>query len=81
MSVVIPDEILDAARMTPGELLLELAALLYAREKLTMGQAFRLAGVDRLRFQHFLASRGIHLHYDVSDLASDLAALDQVIPE
>lgn len=43
MSLVIPDEILHATHMTDTELLQEIAILLFQKEKLTLGQASRLA--------------------------------------
>lgn len=75
MSVTIPDEILQTARMSEEELRQELAVLLFQKERLTVGQASRLAGMDRLRFQHLLASRGIPMHYDVEDFEQDLTTL------
>ena len=75
MSVTIPDEILQTARMTEEELCQEVAVLLFQKERLTAGQASRLAGMDRLRFQHLLASRGIPLHYDLEEFEQDLVTL------
>ncbi len=75
MSVIIPDEILAAARMTEGELRQELAVLLFQREKLTLGQAGRLAGLSRLQMQHLLASRQVPLHYDLPEFEEDLQTL------
>ena len=75
MSVTIPDNVLQAARMSEAELRQELAALLYAQERLTLGQAARLAEMDQLRFQHLLASRGIPPHYDVVEFEEDLQTL------
>ena len=75
MSVTIPDDILDAARMSEEELRQELAILLYERERITLAQAARLSGCDRLWFQHLLAARGITLHYEVSDFEDDLRTL------
>jgi predicted HTH domain antitoxin len=75
MSLVIPDEILQATRMSESELAQEIAVLLFQREKLTMGQASRLAGMDRLRFQQLLASRQIPVHYDVAEFEEDLKTL------
>ncbi|MCS6831883.1 MAG: UPF0175 family protein, partial [bacterium] len=46
MSLVIPDEVLQAARMTEEEMKLELAVLLFQKEKLTLGQAAELAGMS-----------------------------------
>lgn len=75
MSVTIPDEVLQAARMSEAELRQELAVLLYEKDRLTLAQASRLSGLERLRFQQLLASRGIPVHYDVEDFERDLATL------
>jgi predicted HTH domain antitoxin len=75
MSVLIPDEVLEAAHMSAAELQQEVAVMLFERGKLTMGQASRLAGMPRLQFQHLLASRQIPVHYDVADLEADLETL------
>jgi predicted HTH domain antitoxin len=80
MSVIIPDEILQATRMTEGELRQEIAILLFQKEKLTLAQAGRLAGMDRLQFQHLLASRQIPVHYDVTDFEEDLNTLKATRP-
>jgi predicted HTH domain antitoxin len=75
MNVTIPDEILQSARMTEEELRQELAVLLFQKDRLTLAQASRLASMDRLRFQHLLASRGIPVHYDVEEFEQDLSTL------
>jgi predicted HTH domain antitoxin len=78
MSVVIPDEILYTTRMTAAELMQEVALLLYQKEKLTLGQASRLAGMGQLQFQYLLASRQIPVHYDVADFEADLKTLREM---
>ena len=75
MAVVIPDELLDATRMTPAELMQEIAVMLYQREKLTLAQASKVAGMNRQQFQFLLASRQISVHYDVADFQADLQTL------
>ena len=75
MSVVISEDVLSAARMSEGELLQEIAVLLYAKEKLTLGQASKLAGKGQLEFRHLLASRQIPAHYDVPEFEKDLQTL------
>jgi len=75
MSVVIPDEILHAIHMTADELMQEVAILLYQKEKLTLGQASRLAGMSQLQFQFLLASRRIPIHYDIAEFEADLKTL------
>jgi len=78
MSVVIPDEIVHAIHMTEAELMQEIAILLYQREKLTLGQASRLAQMSQLQFQSLLASRQIPIHYDVAEFDADLKTLQEM---
>jgi predicted HTH domain antitoxin len=78
MAVVIPDEILQTARMSEAELVQEIAVLLFQKEKLTLAQASRLAGMPRIQFQHLLASRKIPVHYDVAELESDIQTLKEI---
>ena len=78
MSVVIPDEILLTTRMSEAELMQEIAVMLFQKEKLTLAQASRLAGMNRLQFQHLLASRKIPVHYDVAEFESDIKTLQEM---
>lgn len=78
MGVFIPDDILQATRMSEEELKRELGILLFQKEKLTLGQASRLAGMNLLQFQHLLASRQIPVHYDVAEFEEDLKALQEL---
>lgn len=78
MSIVIADEIVQSTRMTAAELMQELALALFQREKLTMGQASRLAGMSQWQFQQLLGSRDIPIHYGVADFESDLRTLEEL---
>ena len=78
MSFTIPDDILRASRMTEEELRQEITVLLFQKEKLTMGQAGRLAGMSRLQFQHLLSSRKIPVHYDIKDFEEDMRTLRDI---
>jgi len=78
MSIIIPDDILQATRMTEEELKQEISILLFQKEKLTLRQASRLAGMNRLQFQHLLASRQIPVHYDVAEFEEDLNTLKEL---
>lgn len=78
MSVTIPDSVLHATRMSETEMRQEIAVLLYQKEKLTTEQAARLAEMDRVDFQHLLASRGITVHYDVEEYEQDLKTLERL---
>lgn len=75
MSVTITDDVLQAAHLSEAELRQELALVLFQQERLTLAQAARLAGLDRFRFQHLLASRNIPVHYDIEDFEEDLETL------
>lgn len=75
MSLVISDELLSATRMTEAEMKQEIAILLFQKEKFTLAQASRFAGMHRVAFQHCLASRQIPIHYDVGDFEQDIENL------
>lgn len=78
MSLILPEDILQATGMSEEELLQEIAILLFQKDKLTLARASRLAGLSRLQFQHLLASRQIPVHYEESDLDEDLRSLKEV---
>ncbi|MEA5514956.1 UPF0175 family protein [Nodularia sp. UHCC 0506] len=75
MSVVIPNEILTTTRMNEEEMKREIAVMLFQKEKLTLAQASRFAGMNRIAFQHLLASREIPVHYGVEDFEQDIKNL------
>ena len=78
MSVIVPDEILTATRMSEAEMRQEIAVMLFEKDKLTLGQSARFAGMNRLQFQHLLASRAIPVHYDIAQFEHDLATLEKL---
>jgi predicted HTH domain antitoxin len=78
MSILIPDEVLTTTRMTESELKQEIAIMLFQKEKLTLAQASRFAGIHRIAFQHLLASRQIPIHYGVEDLEQDIQNLQKL---
>jgi len=53
----------------------EIAIWLFQKEKMTLAQASHFAGMNRIQFQHLLASRQIPIHYDIEDFDKDLATL------
>ena len=75
MSVVIPDEVLQASRLSANEFKVEVAVMLFRMGKLSLGQASRLADLHSLAFQQLLASRNVSVHYDVPDFEEDLQTL------
>ncbi len=78
MSLVIPEEILTTTRMSEAEMRQEIAIMLFQKEKLTLAQASRFAGINRIAFQHLLASRQIPVHYDVEDFEQDINNLKEM---
>lgn len=78
MSITITDEVLTTARMTEAEMRQEIAIMLFQKEKLTLAQAGRFAGMHRVAFQHLLSSRHIPVHYGVEDFAQDIKTLHEM---
>lgn len=72
MSVVISDDVLQNIKMSESEIKQELALLLFQKQKFTLAQAARFAGITRLQFQELLAYHKIPVHYDIDDLNDDL---------
>ena len=66
------------SRMTEAEMRQEIAVMLFQKEKLTLAQASRFAGMNRIAFQHLLASRQIPVHYDVEDFEQDIKNLREM---
>jgi predicted HTH domain antitoxin len=85
VSFEIPDDLLLTLREQPAELSQEMrlvTAIHYLREKrLSLGQAARFAGVNRLDFLDVLASRGVPA-FDLSDedAAAEIAAAQRATP-
>ncbi len=70
--LIIPAKTLQQLKTTPSELLIEIAVHLYDREKLSMGQAKKLAGLTQIVFQRELAKRDVCIKYDIEDFETDL---------
>jgi len=63
---------LQQLHMSPAELQVDLAVYLYDKERLTMGQAKKLAGLTQIQFQQELAKRDVFIKYDLEDFEKDL---------
>ena len=75
MTLIIPDNILQASQMTEQEIQLELALLLYQKSKISSGMVRTWTGLSVLEFQRELAKRNLYLNYDVEDFEQDLQTL------
>ena len=76
ISIEIPDDIMETVKLPPDrakqELTKEMAFSLYQRRLLSMGNARKLAGLDKWAFIEGLAERGIERHYFEQELQEDL---------
>lgn len=75
MIIEIPDQVINQSGLSAGEILLKVAIVLFQEEKLTLGQASRLAGLHRFEFQKELAARNIPVHYGEEDYQNDLKTI------
>ncbi len=73
--ITIKDEVLKQADISATELLQEIAVLLYQRNKLSFGQAQKLAEMNHYEFQCLLNEKGVPLHYSTEDLQDDIETL------
>ena len=77
VTLEIPEKLLAEALHVPEadvphHLRIELACALYAQNRLSLGKAAELAGLDRFQMGEELARRNVPRHYDQNDLNSDL---------
>jgi predicted HTH domain antitoxin len=75
MVLALPDDVVRASGLSEADLRVELAVALFKDERLTFGQAARLAGIPQADFLDVLGSRAIPLHYDEKDFEEDLATI------
>lgn len=75
MSLVISGEILESSGLSETEFMLEIAIMLFQQEKISIGKASRIAGMNQIEFQHLLAKRNICIHYDVEEFQEDMKNL------
>ncbi len=72
VTIELPRHLVNAAKITPAELKVELAVHLYETRRLGIGHARELAGLSLWEFRQLLASRKISPHYDTTDLDADV---------
>ena len=75
MNLVIPDDILTASEMSEADLKIEVAIVLYKREKISAGKACEWLGFNLIEFRRELRNRGLTINYDVEDFQADLETL------
>jgi predicted HTH domain antitoxin len=77
MTLTIPNDLLDAARLDERAFLIEMACHLFNIDRLTLFEAARLARLSRADFEDELHRRRIAIHrLDVQDLREDMRSLE-----
>ncbi len=76
--LIISGNLLRELKISASELKLNLAIYLYDKERLTIGQAKKLAELTQIEFQKEMSRRGVYIKYDVEDLEIDLENLKKL---
>jgi len=79
MNISISDQLLLQTGISPEEILLKIAIMLFSEERITLVQASGLAGIHSIRFQQELAKRNIPIHYGTEEYKSDLKTIQSVL--
>ena len=75
MTITIPDTVLSETNISSADLRIELATYLYEKQRLSIGKARKIAGLNLIAFQKELAKRNIYLHLGIQDLEIDIKNL------
>lgn len=73
MSLVIPDEFLQTAQISEADLKLDIAVLLFLRQKITLSTASQFAGINPLEFERVVGGRQISTDLGVEGFQPDLS--------
>ena len=72
MTLTIPDEILRQTNITSMDMRIEVAAYLYEKQRMSIGKARLIAGLNLIPFQKELAKRNIYLKIEPKDLETEV---------
>jgi len=75
MTVELPADVMESARISAEEVRLEIAVALFRVERLSLGRASELAGLSIQAFLEILSLRRIGVHYGVEDALEDARTL------
>lgn len=75
--IQITEEETAQAGFSEDEMRLEIALMLFEKERFTLGQASRFARLHPMQFQQELALRRIPIHYGEKEFEQDLATVNQ----
>jgi len=71
----LPDSLSQAETFNQSDWLREIAIALFQQERISLGRASKIAGIEIMSFQKLLVNCGICIHYDVEDLEQDVQDL------
>ncbi|MBK8091339.1 MAG: UPF0175 family protein [Verrucomicrobiaceae bacterium] len=80
LNIEVPQDLLYTARMTLNELRLELAIILFQRERCSLGKAASFAVLPVGEFLTHLSARKIGIHADSVEALEDAARIDAFFP-
>jgi len=75
---VLESDILESAHISEEEVRIELAILLYWKNRLPYAQARALSGLSRIEFDDLLYQAGVPSNYTSEDLHQDLQTLEKL---
>lgn len=78
MTFTIPDDILGQIPISSTDLRVDIAVYFYEKQRLSIGKARKLAGLNLIQFQKELSKRNVYLHLDVTEIDKDLQNLNQL---
>jgi predicted HTH domain antitoxin len=78
MTLTIPDDILEQVHISSTDLQVEIAIYFYEKQRLSIGKARKLAGLNLIQFQKELSKRNIYLHLDANEIDKEFQNLNQL---
>lgn len=75
MALIIEDKDLALVNMNEHELRVEIATILYEKNRISLGKASDFAGMNKILFMKELAQREIAVNYDEEELMRDIETL------
>jgi predicted HTH domain antitoxin len=79
VQVELPGELLQAARISAGEVSKLLALELFREDAVSLGRAAELCGVPLAEFIDFAAERAVPLHYSLEDFDQDQQLIERLL--
>ncbi len=76
--LTISDDVLKSSGLSEIELQQEIAVMLYAKGKLSIGKAKNMLNMTILEFQKLLCEKNIPQNYSVQDFEHDLKTIEQL---